>query len=562
MIKFLEPTTDVGTALSGTYDVPLVVLSYAIAVFASYAGFLLGERVKLADTPQSCWMWIAAGSATMGIGVWAMHFTGLLAFVLPVPVAYDLGLTIASIIPAMLASGVVLYVIGIGKLEHRRLIIAGILMGVGIGVMHYTGMAAMRMPAVMQYDPTLFALSIFVAVTLGIAAFYVHRFTFRPAGFGGRIGRHWIDAALMGLAVTGMHYTAMAATYYFPTVDFGEHVELNRFWLQLAVIVVTVLIIAIAIVTVSIDRRWQSEVQLARVTRQRVTEAIESISDGFALFDSNGALLMWNNVFSQMYPALQKVLYPGVRYERVIKEWAKLQNQFPGGMSAEEYVAQRLQRFDEELTATGYLQQEQLADGRWTYFRQHSVASGGIVCVWTDISSIKKLQDLYKEAAHHDALTGLPNRQLFNDRLDHAASHARRLNGNLALLYVDLDGFKPINDKLGHDAGDSVLKEVARRLQVSVRETDTAARLGGDEFAVILEPQADRESAELVAERILKCFSEPISVGETECVVGASIGIAIMRADEFDKDSLVKMADVAMYEAKNAGRNCYRVKAA
>jgi diguanylate cyclase (GGDEF)-like protein len=174
------------------------------------------------------------------------------------------------------------------------------------------------------------------------------------------------------------------------------------------------------------------------------------------------------------------------------------------------------------------------------------------------VTPIKELQNLYEERANHDPLTNLPNRQLFEDRMEHAARHARRLNVDVALLYLDLDGFKPVNDALGHAAGDEVLKEVARRLHAVVRETDTVARLGGDEFAVLLEPHGDREQAEMVAQRILDSVSEPITVGNKQCSVGISIGIALSSAQNFDTEAFIKKADAAMYEAKKASGNNYR----
>lgn len=562
MIEFLTPTTNAATALPATHVVTLVALSGFVVIFACYTGLLLSERFKFAEGLQHRWMWIAVGSVIMGIGIWAMHFIGMLALVLPIPVTYDLMITTASAVPAVLASGVVLYVIASGELSHRRRMIAGSLLGVAVAATHYIGTGAMHMAAVVKYDPVLFALSILVSVGLGIAVLYARSLTNRSSALGGSLWLQPTDAAVMGLALFGLDHLAMGATYFVPAPDGGgEQMALSPLWLsiEITVIVAVVLTIALANAVATADKQRQSASHLAQVTRQRMTEALESISDGFTLFDGSGTLLMCNKVFRDMYPSLDDVLLPGSDYEQVLMAWAGLQDGFPGGESAEDYVAQCMRRFYDNLAGDGYSHEEQLADGRWMYFRQHSLPSGGIVCIWADITSVKELQHLYEERAHHDALTGLPNRQLFDDRLEHAAAHALRLNTTMALLYVDLDRFKPINDTLGHDAGDSVLREVAKRLRVAVRDTDTVARLGGDEFAVILEPQGDRESAEMVATRILRGLSVPIPVNEAKCFLSASIGIAIMSAKEFDPAALVKAADAAMYEAKKSGRNCYRV---
>jgi len=560
MIQFVKTTSDISTALSGSYNAVLVIVSIAVACFASYAGLLISERIKAVETARARWVWLGNGAVAMGLGVWAMHFIGMLAFRLPVPVAYDFGITLASAVPAILASAVALFEMGSDQARNRRYLFAGVILGAGIGVMHYTGMMAMRLNADMQYDPGLFALSILVAVGLGITAFYVHDLSDMLSALKNKNTARAVGSVLMGLAIGGMHYTAMSATYFFPVADQGpEQMVIGSFWLSVGVAAITTFIILLAVIAAMVDRRLRSAVQFVRITRKRLVEAVESISDGFILFDGGGNLVICNNVFRGMYPSLNEILQPGISFERVLRAWSKLLNKFPGGVSAEEYVAHSLRDFQEGNSVSEGPEEAQLSDGRWMYIRQRSMESGGVVGVWTDITPVKELQDVYKNRANHDLLTGLPNRQLFEDRLEHVSAHAKRLEGTVALLYVDLDGFKPINDTLGHDAGDIVLIEVARRLQRAARESDTVARLGGDEFAVILEPRSDADGAEVAARRILKTLLEPISANNQECTVGASIGIAISPTKAFDKAEIVKRADTAMYEAKKAGGNCFRV---
>jgi diguanylate cyclase (GGDEF)-like protein/PAS domain S-box-containing protein len=159
--------------------------------------------------------------------------------------------------------------------------------------------------------------------------------------------------------------------------------------------------------------------------------------------------------------------------------------------------------------------------------------------------------------AYSDTLTGLPNRQLFNDRLNMALAVAHRQLGKLALLFLDLDGFKKVNDTLGHDAGDLLLKQVAARIQAQVRATDTVARLGGDEFTIILAIR-DRADAEQVAEKLLSAIRAPYNLNGQEAHVGTSIGIALFPQDGGQAAELVRKADAAMYESKQAGKNTYR----
>lgn len=309
-----------------------------------------------------------------------------------------------------------------------------------------------------------------------------------------------------------------------------------------------------------VSRRLRSAADLVVTTRQRMMEAIESLNDGFVLFDENGKLMMCNEVFRRMYPGFADMLKPGASYEELMTAWVRSRKDHPDPASAKAFVDDLLQGFKRGAPTESKAGEEQIADGRWVYVRQHPVKSGGLVAVWTDVTPIKELQAVYQNQAQHDALTGLPNRQLFNDRLKHAANHAKRLAQPFALLYLDLDGFKRINDLFGHDVGDVVLKEVAKRLRTAVRDTDTVARIGGDEFAVIIEPQGDREVAERLAKRILDILVKPILVDGKPHPVGASIGLVVASPDVLDMEGLLKSADAAMYEAKRSGGHTYRIR--
>lgn len=174
-----------------------------------------------------------------------------------------------------------------------------------------------------------------------------------------------------------------------------------------------------------------------------------------------------------------------------------------------------------------------------------------------DISERKENEDRIRRLAHHDNLTGLPNRNLLNDRMNHALARVKRHGGRMAVLYVDLDKFKPINDTLGHEAGDLVLCEVANRLKACVRSSDTVARVGGDEFVVVVEEITRGEEAALVARKIIDTLAKPIDYQGHDCRVGASIGVAVFPDDGNTMEDVCKAADVAMYRVKHSGRNGY-----
>jgi len=180
------------------------------------------------------------------------------------------------------------------------------------------------------------------------------------------------------------------------------------------------------------------------------------------------------------------------------------------------------------------------------------------VAVFSDITKRKQVEELIWHQAHYDALTGLPNRSLFADRLAHALRSMNREREQLALMFIDLDRFKWVNDTLGHSAGDLLLKETAQRLKNCVRESDTVARLGGDEFTVILPKIDGFWDAKVIAQRILKNLTQPFKLGNYEVSVAGSIGITFFPNDGQDVETLVKNADLAMYQAKESGRNTFR----
>lgn len=561
MIYFLPLGADISAALAQSYDLVLVIVSYLIAALASYAGLLMSISIADAETARVRSVWLAGGSVAMGIGVWAMHFTGMLALTLPVAVSYDVPITILSVVPAILASVAALGVMSDQNNSHRRYIIGGMLVGAGIGAMHYIGMAAMHVEyCVHPYNPLLFVLSVIVAMALGIAAFYIRDFRYHRQSLQRRKIPILLSAGLMGLAIAGMHYTAMAAVSFVPTlVNLPTSVTVGTFWLSIGVTAVAVTIALLAIVATIVGKAFRATNDRARVDNERIIDAIESLTDGFTLFDDKGRLTMCNHVLQNMYPELATLLKPGTRYADLLAARAKLHKELPGGVSAEAYVAENLRNF-REGRHIGVPREERLDDGRWIYSREHSIKHGGLVSVLTDVTLIKELQAVYEKRASEDTLTGLVNRRVFEDRLEHGFALAKRLGKSLALLYIDLDHFKPINDDFGHDAGDAVLKEVALRLSKAARDSDTVARLGGDEFALLMGSDDDRAGAEALASRIIDAICQPIFVGGRECHVGVSIGIAILPPPAADKDALIKAADEAMYEAKKAGGSQYHIR--
>jgi NO-binding membrane sensor protein with MHYT domain len=279
-----DDIVDLGSALTGTYDPALVTLSVLIACLGSFATLELADRIRATGKRSQKFTWLVAGAVAKGSGVWAMHFIAMLAFSLPLKVGYDLLATLLSMVPAIFAGGMMLYILGRPKLRKRELIAGGIFMGAGIGVMHYTGMAAMRMDAVMRYDPILFIVSIVVAIMLAIGALYV-KYLASDRNTGAFLDRTKIGSTLvMGLAVACMHYTAMVAVEFFPTeASRAEVVTLNTWYLAVSVGLVTAVIIMLVNVASRVGRRLEVVYLLEReiAERKKAEEALQETEELF-----------------------------------------------------------------------------------------------------------------------------------------------------------------------------------------------------------------------------------------------------------------------------------------
>ena len=416
-----------------SYSPALVLISLCVAILASYTALDLSGRIATANG-RAAYLWIGGGALAMGFGVWSMHFIGMLALSLPIELGYDLGLTVWSLLVAILSSGFALWLVSQPRLPALQLLYGALIMGAGISAMHYSGMAALRMQPGIDYDPALFGLSLVIAVAASAAALMI-AFRLRQQTPYVRLARAGA-AVVMGLAIVGMHLTGMAAAS-FPEGSFcGAALNgLSAKGLDNLVLVASLAVMTIALLTSIFDARLDART-----------------------------------------PAL----------------------------------AQSLTLANEELT----------------------------------------------QLALHDNLTGLPNRILLADRIGQAQRKVAEQGGCFSLMFIDLDGFKPVNDAFGHHLGDRLLREVAQRLRQQLRGQDTLARIGGDEF-VMLVRLAEANDAPQVAARQVSLLSRSFQVDEHQLQISASIGIALYPGNGVSAEELLMNADAAMYHAKGAGKNGY-----
>ena len=285
----------------------------------------------------------------------------------------------------------------------------------------------------------------------------------------------------------------------------------------------------------------------------RFAAAIENMRHGLCFFDGEQRLIVSNRRFAEMYGLPPEHIRPGTRLSEIVDR--RFEAGSDPGIPRAEYVAWRKNIAGRSAPHTSVVE---LRNGRVVAIRHQPMPDGGWVSTHEDITEQRQAETRIAHMARHDALTGLANRVLLRERLDEVLARTRRTDP-CAVLWLDLDQFKSINDTEGHTTGDALLRAAAARMRRLVRETDTIARIGGDEFAVVQSNVGQPAGATALAARLVHELGLPFQIGGQQFVIGASIGIAIAPADGCDTDQLLKNADIALYRAKAEGRARYRL---
>ncbi|MBZ0164115.1 MAG: EAL domain-containing protein [Notoacmeibacter sp.] len=284
---------------------------------------------------------------------------------------------------------------------------------------------------------------------------------------------------------------------------------------------------------------------------ERFNAALENMSHGLCMFDRWQRLVVCNDRYALIYGLSPKMIKPGTMLTQILQY--RIASGIYNGDTPEEYIRERRAAVMERHSSTKV---HELSDGRTVVIRHQPLADGGWLSTHEDITDYRRIEKHLAYLAHHDALTGLANRALLKERLDEELKRSRR-GDNFALLYLDLDGFKGINDTFGHSAGDELLKIVGERLQDCIRETDLVARFGGDEFAILQASAEQPSGATELAKRINRAISTPFALGQIEVSIGVTIGIAIAPKDGSDGEQLLSNADIALYHAKGVSRGTF-----
>ena len=283
--------------------------------------------------------------------------------------------------------------------------------------------------------------------------------------------------------------------------------------------------------------------------------ALSHISQGITMYDADHKLVVWNDRFAKIYGFPPELITAGRPFRELLTYQIETGNI---DQDPDRYMTIRAERLSKDKI---YSAQHLLSNGRTVAVFNCALENGGWVSTHEDITDRKNSETQIEQMAHFDSLTGLANRNLFKERVEEALERYRRYGGGFSVILLDLDKFKGVNDTLGHQSGDLLLRGVASRIKGAVRDVDLAARLGGDEFAVIVQPGNGglRERSEALAGRLIEAVSAPYTIDGHPVVVGCSIGIALIPQHGERIDEVLRNADLALYKSKSSGRNCFHI---
>ncbi|PVM73016.1 EAL domain-containing protein [Caulobacter radicis] len=520
------------TCLTGQHDFRLVLVAGLVCFAACFTAFRLFSRLRGArGLVRGAWLLLTGLVA--GSGVWATHFIAMVAYDPGLKTGYSPAGTLLSLMIAVLfmAAG---FAVASAERTRTNDCAGGLLLGLGIGAMHYTGMSAFVTQGYVLWEQATVAASVVIGVSFSAIALVI-------AGRARSLTKQLIGGTVLTLGVCGLHFTGMGAVTIMPDVNVVVPEQLlSGAMLTLAVTAITGLIILGGLGAVTIESST-SRSALDRIRRlaNAAYEGIVVVQDG-RINDANAAFcelagaLLDDLVGKPLYTSMltfdgKEPAREGVRREGLLQP-------LEGGRAIPVEVFSRL-----------------MDDGARTE------TSGLTVLAIRDLRERRSAEEKIRYLAEHDGLTGLPNRNSLQARLAAALERVEASGETLSLVCIDLDHFKEANDLHGHLAGDALLVEAARRLQDSVVAPSFAARLGGDEFILVQIAAGDQPAAAAeLAGRVLEQLSVPAVYEGQDLAMGASLGVSLFPDDGRTAEALLANADMALYRAKESGRGVYR----
>jgi len=519
------------------YDGFWIGFSIVVAMVGSIAGLTIAALSKEIKDKLIRRSIQAAGAVTLGVTVWAMHFVGMLAVLIPVEMSYSPRITLLSSVPAIIAAWFAIRWAAGHASGYLNRLTSAVLIAAGIGVMHYSGMVAMQMEAILRFEVADFIASILIAILLSYAGIWANeelRLRFND------LYAHLVGGTLLGLAITGMHYEGMRSVRIIaPQELVGLYDSADRGYLGVIVLLGVVAAVGIGLSGSLVAKFKINLRQLNTISEQLQTIITEGLNAVIVL-NNRDEIESVNTQTEQLFHTEEL----GVRGSAITKLLPSYKTFSKEGENA-------------DCEIDGYRSDGTKIQLLMRRVEINHVESNQTIIYLMDISDFRNAErELYYQATH-DSLTGLFNRRHLEACALHEYEHCLRSRRPLCVLMFDLDHFKLINDNYGHDVGDLVLKKVSSYCSEILRTSDLFFRSGGEEFVVLL-PGTTKTAAMFIAEKLRKNIeAQRIPLHSDTFQVTVSIGVATTEHElQGGAQQLLTQADEAMYRSKGAGRNC------
>ena len=515
------------------HDLRLVAISALICALGCFTTTTLMARAnEVTQDRRDRWLIFAA--VLFGCSVWSLHFVAMLAFIPGLEMAYDLGRTALSAVVAS-AGALAALLVWKGPLGRlARVYMGGTVLGLAIAGMHYIGVTAMSFSGFLLFDSTYVIASVAISVVFSVLAL-------ARASDLRMLWRRFEVAGWLALAICGLHFTGMTALTVAPgSVEAAGRTVLGTTTLAIVVGSVSLAILIASLAAIMVEQ-FLSQRALQDLGRMRL---MSNLAQEVLFIHRDGLVYEINSAGERLFKSTAKELIG----RSVLSLFAE--DSIPFVHRRERCPLEERRPEEVQIQAVdGTFVAVELSCQPIDYLGKPATA-----VALRDLTDRKRDEAQIRHLARHDALTNLPNRFNFQERLNIALDTAAQQGTGIAILYIDLDRFKPVNDLYGHAAGDALLIQVSKRILAEIQHPDMLARIGGDEFVMILTSEPQPDAASVVATRVIEALSRPFEIEGDWIEVGASIGIAMFPEDGASADTLMQSADTAMYRVKECGR--------
>jgi len=533
------------------HDLSHVIAALFVLAFSNCCSLVVFRRSMVATMRHNQIFWAVASGTVVGLGIWSTHFIALLGYQPGFEVVFSGGRTIISAMIVVTGFVITALMMRLNSDILVRVLSAAIATA-SVTVMHFYGMTALNASAIMEYDQMM----VTTAIVLGFIGYVATYLT----GANPSIPRSTLLATIFSIiAVLAIHFVSATGTTMIPVKGLETPaIALRSGGLSIIIALAMLLVVFIFAMAAGLDTQFQ---RIRSKEQRKLFVLADASSEGLFVVAPDGTILSTNSAARTMFqddgPEKHKLEDLGLTPEsepapsltgNKIQNILQIQDEDITFAENHDFGERRLRFSDgREMVATVSSRYVRESDGDFIVFAVH------------DMTQRVRAEARVRTLAYRDSLTGLYNRVAFNMALESAVGKRSSENANdLAVLIIDLDEFKEVNDQYGHGTGDTLLKSIGRRLSSQLGKKDVLARLGGDEFAVLLRGRTSHDEITDVASRILTALSEPIAIGRRTLSSGGSIGIAQPSKGNHSAARLLTFADRALYSAKEAGRNCFR----